>query len=230
MRIDSHPYMRRIREEFEERRKWTEENPLLAQEWEEAVREDERRREHDSLQREIAAQEEAIPSRLVAMGCPRRAAEACRKLRRTTAIEAVDAFAPDPDQTFLLLVGFPGTGKTVAACSALRYRDVAHGRFIRAADAAVMQGFGGDADREWRRLCVVPWLILDDLGVEAMNDWWRGRIEGLIDTRYGDMLKTVITTNLGAEQFKKTYGERIARRVRESGAVRAVGTKPLEAP
>lgn len=227
MRIDEHPFMRKIREEQEERRRWAEENPLLAREWQEALAEDERRREKEEREAEIKAQDEAIPQRLIAMGCPRRAAEACRALKDTPALDAVRGFLPDPDLTFVLLVGFPGTGKTVAACSVLRYHEPSRARFIRAADAAVMQAFGPEAEREWRKLCTVPLLVLDDLGVEAMNDWWRGRIEGLIDARYGDMLKTVITTNLGTEQFKKVYGERIARRVREAGLVRAVGSKGL---
>jgi DNA replication protein DnaC len=52
--------------------------------------------------------------------------------------------------------------------------------------------------------------------------WFVRALASIVDARYAACLKTIMTTNLNAERFKATYGERIADRIRESGRFRDV--------
>lgn len=240
--LNRHPFMLKIAQERDELKRWTEANPELAAAWDDATADDQERKR----QREEAARarwrEEEHPKYLEEMGAPARAVRALfDRQRPTKAIGAVNDFLADPSKAFLLLVGYPGSGKTVAACAFLRslpfdsepggfYAPARghRGEFITAARLAVMPMFGEENERRWESISRCPNLVLDDLGVEAATDWWRGRLEELIDLRYGgDGFRTVITTNLGADQFKKHYGERIARRIREAGLVRSVGDQAV---
>lgn len=63
-----------------------------------------------------------------------------------------------------------------------------------------------------RPLFTAPLLILDDLGREKATDWVLERLYVLIDTRYGNHLPTVVTTNYSpAELAKRDYGAMISR-------------------
>lgn len=241
-----HPYLVRISEEVRERRQqmeeWIAANPEIAAAWDEAAQEDEQRRTVRVAEVRYRQKHEQMPEHLELMGCPPRAVRALLEHPRATkALAAVEEFLAAPDRAFLLLVGFPGSGKTVAGCAFLRSIDFEpsregsglwgsqEGEFVTAARLAVLPVFGDDNASRWEALTRRPMLVVDDLGVEAATDWWRGRLEELIDLRYGGAgLRTVITTNLGAEQFKKHYGERIARRIREAGMVRSVGDGPVQ--
>lgn len=62
-------------------------------------------------------------------------------------------------------------------------------------------------------------LVLDDLGMEYADAKgnFLADIDAVIDTRYRNMLPTVITTNLKADDFKQRYGRRFRDRVVEGG-------------
>jgi len=62
-------------------------------------------------------------------------------------------------------------------------------------------------------------LAIDDLGLEYADakGSFTALFDGLFNTRYAEQLKTVITTNLTATDFKARYGERVADRIRECG-------------
>ena len=93
------------------------------------------------------------------------------------------------------------------------------GRFVKALDL-VRAGTYDDAF--WTRLKATPFLVVDDLGTEPLDDkgWALANIAALIDARYDSTAKTVITTNLDAGQFKARYGAsdggRLVDRLRES--------------
>ncbi len=233
--FDQHPWVQRIKQESAERQAWAEANPELARDWGEAIALD----DELNAQREMVRQQERdraeTPKRLEEMGCPFRAVSMLAKGVDTVAIGAVKAFMADPAPAFLLMHGPPGRGKTVAACAFLGACHVPPlgyprrvGQFWTSAALAVLPAFGEENERRWEELSHVPNLVIDDLGVEAPTEWWRGRLDALIDLRYsGRGLRTVITTNLGVDQFKKSpkdggYGERIARRIRESGHVKGI--------
>lgn len=231
----------RLQAQAAARVEWETQNQALAAEWNDALTEDETR---------IAAKQRAvselrlidsIATRLPDMGVPVRIAEAvqaeqrlpetARQFWESRAMKAARRFVAER-HTFLLLLGGVGAGKSCAACwTLLQARggwsgtelDRNHGRFVRAAEAARISRFNDDG--QWRDLLRVPWLVIDDLGVEAMSDYWSERINELIDTRYGNRLATALTSNLNAAQFKATnrYGERISSRIRDDGVVVGCG-------
>lgn len=58
-------------------------------------------------------------------------------------------------------------------------------------------------------------LILDDLGGERMTDWTLGELTKIVDTRWREGRRTVVTTNLTAEELFDRYGDRILDRLRD---------------
>jgi DNA replication protein DnaC len=158
--------------------------------------------------------------------------------RQTPALDAAFEFAGSERDTILVLAGGVGCGKTVAACAALErwvtetirrsrangYRPVyardAEGRVVKAIDLAR----AGTFDREfWDKLAAVDFLVVDDLGTEPLDEkgWMVANVRALIDRRYDDERRTILTTNLGLEAFKTRYcadGGRLLDRLRECGA------------
>lgn len=126
------------------------------------------------------------------------------------------------DMTLLVLSGGVGTRKSGSACWALAERA---GRYVTADD---LSGLAAARDEEgivlYRQLKKAALLVIDDLGGEYVDDkgWFVRALASIVDARYAACLKTIMTTNLNAERFKATYGERIADRIRESGRFRDV--------
>lgn len=117
------------------------------------------------------------------------------------ALEAARAWTDDPHSPPLLtLAGSPGTGKTHLALAAAwillrRPRYVVYrteGRLL----AEVRQSFDsprGEDPLGTFRDC--PWLILDDLGVEAATGWAKGIIDQVVDHRWAMRKRLLMTTN-----------------------------------
>ena len=233
-----------FRKRIDETRAWAADNPELAAAWEEADEIEEQRNNaalKANAERQFIAE---ATGRLTSMGAPLRASELVqaeaaaleskRRYWESDSMRAAREFVGGKS-SFLLLFGGVGGGKTCAAVSVLfqcrttLYEDwqviwdTSNGRFIRAAEAARLSRF--DDQDLWSDLLRVRWLVIDDLGVESVNDYWRERINELLDTRYGNKLRTVITCNLSPEAFKATYGERIASRIRDDGIVAGCGDR-----
>lgn len=58
-----------------------------------------------------------------------------------------------------------------------------------------------------------PVLVLDDLGAEKSSDWTMEQLYSLINSRYKNLLPTIITTNLTYPEMEARYGERTVRRI-----------------
>lgn len=56
-------------------------------------------------------------------------------------------------------------------------------------------------------------LVLDDLGAENITDFSKSLLYEIVDYRYARALPTVVTTNLGSDDLKKRYGDRLASRL-----------------
>lgn len=127
------------------------------------------------------------------------------------------------DMTLLVLSGGVGTRKSGSACYGLVMRA---GRYVTADD---LSGLAAARDEDgvvsYRQIKKAGLLVIDDLGGEYVDDkgWFVRALNAVIDARYSACLKTILTTNLTAEQFKATYGERIADRIRETGRWRDIG-------
>ena len=56
-------------------------------------------------------------------------------------------------------------------------------------------------------------LALDDLGSEQVTDWVREQLFLVINSRYEQMLPTIITTNDSLESLEEHVGQRITSRI-----------------
>ncbi len=64
------------------------------------------------------------------------------------------------------------------------------------------------------QLSEIPWLCLDDLGVESTTDWVFQTLYVIINNRYENLLPTVITSNLSLNQLsEKMEDGRLASRI-----------------
>lgn len=135
--------------------------------------------------------------------------------RPTPALDAASRFlSPTNDKAILVLSGNVGTGKTVAAAWACAWNG---GRFVKAIDIVRA---GVYSDHTWlRQVWRSNVLVVDDVGTEPLdaNGWSLSAIGSLFDERYDGSRKTVVTTNLQAQEFKIRYGPRVWRRVLEVG-------------
>lgn len=155
---------------------------------------------------------------------PRRAIDALRAPRETRLLDTVRHWAERGDEAWcLLLSSSPGLGKSVAAAwwlgdKADGLRPGHMGSFPLwwpASKLARVDSYDGTLDR----IAKGGVLVIDDLGVE-FNDTkgnFRSRLDELLDARYANYRRTIITTNLNAGEFKARYGERIVDRIREAG-------------
>lgn len=198
---------------------WTAAHPELAKAWDEAL-------EESSRMEQEAEQRRMRRACLRDAGVPPRIIEAHGKgLSTTTATEAVQAFLAS-GRAFLLLLGSPGCGKSVAAAQVLHHGGV----FSRAVELSRLSAYDKEDRRIWQHATEARVLVLDDLGAELLHDAWRPMLDELVDTRYGARAKTVITSNLDKDGFKARYGERITDRIRHDGYVESCGNKSLRRP
>lgn len=135
----------------------------------------------------------------------------------TSALREVQKFT-EGNGWALLLSGSKGTGKTFAAAWAAAHRPGAV--FTKAAKIQA----SGPFDRESReRFESAPLLVIDDLGREIIDQkqFSRAYLFQLLDARYDNASKTIITTNANLGDFQKTYGsgagELLMDRLREGG-------------
>ena len=72
-------------------------------------------------------------------------------------------------------------------------------------------------NQELEKMMQVSVMVIDDLGVEYMdkNGHFSHRLDELIDDRYSNYKKTIITTNLNKKDFQARYGNRVTDRIRE---------------
>lgn len=152
-------------------------------------------------------------------GVPARATETLWALKDTPLLNRAQQWASEPSWC-LVLSGAKGCGKSVAAAwwIAQSAKDVTPTRKLSrkwwsGIRLARVDGYDGTLDR----LAACRSLVIDDLGVEYADakGAFQARLDFLLDERYGNRRRTVITTNLNAKEFAQRYGERIADRLRE---------------
>ena len=144
---------------------------------------------------------------------------------------------PNTKQPGLLLMGYPGTGKTHLAVAALRsimakgfaglfydYQNLLD-KIRSGYDAA-----SGASDREAYRIAMdAEILLLDDLGAHRVTEWVEDTVTSIITTRCNQRKPLIATTNLidpdagfstrerrtdGSVDYKTTLTERIGERAR----------------
>lgn len=121
----------------------------------------------------------------------------------------------------LLLAGTTGTGKTHQAYGALRRIAQAGPTNFAAISVNAADMYGelrpsgtiGDSEARLRQLRSVPLLHIDDLCAAKGSAWVEEVTYRLINSRYNDLLPTVITTNSPPAQLSEELGDRIASRL-----------------
>jgi DNA replication protein DnaC len=116
-------------------------------------------------------------------------------------------------------MGNPGTGKTYLSASILnllfeKKEEVfytTHRRFIEEIHKAIEEGKTQHSVID--RLSYKKYLIFDDLGSSKCTEWQNEMVLELIDRRYSNENKTLITTNLNKKQISDILGERTASRI-----------------
>ena len=132
----------------------------------------------------------------------------------------------DPQRGYLLH-GPPGTGKTLLACITLN-EAILHrgrsGRFLSLSRKFFQQlkdTYSPDSEHYGRTfqileaLCNVPYLVLDDFGVQRGTEWETEMLYDLVDARYGEERFTVVTTNQSRPEMEELAGGRVLSRLVE---------------
>lgn len=208
-----------------------------------ALTSDSDREEWERQRTEAETRREALrtQAKLVKRGVPAKDADRilADSLKNTKAMKAARSFLENASERMLVLSGSRGCGKTTAAAwiAAQRcpdeyrgysYEEIEasrgfvpwpgdkHPRFVDASRLARVSRY---RDEEMKPLEECSMLVIDDLGIEFVDEKgsFLSTLDGLINARYAANLRTVITTNLRGEDFKKRYGERISDRIREVG-------------
>jgi DNA replication protein DnaC len=119
------------------------------------------------------------------------------------------------------LWGSPGTGKTFFSYIALNYlmfRTHRAGRFASISSQfyqRIRDTFNeesvkhGQASTLIEALSNVPYLVLDDVGVQRNTDWELEMLYNLIDARYANKRLTIITSNESAHDIKNLASGRL---------------------
>ena len=163
-----------------------------------------------------------LVSSLRFQGMPQRIIDTLQSSPRdTSAIIAVKKFIEAPKEAWcLVLAGPKGCGKSTAGAYYLwsKTRSMTNAppkdmRWWTASRVARVSGYNDHLEK----MMSVSMMVIDDLGVEYLdkNGYFNHRLDELIDDRYSNYRKTIITTNLNSEDFQARYGARVADRIRE---------------
>ena len=140
------------------------------------------------------------------------------------------------DQQFLgsvfLISKTSGTGKTHLAIAVLRkliLSGIRDSVFVSSPSLflEIKNSFDSATAHESEiieKYCSVPFLVVDDIGVERVSDWAKQIWYIIIDRRYSDMKPTIYTSNLSLGEIAEFYGDRIASRL-SAGIVLTIDAK-----
>jgi hypothetical protein len=172
---------------------------------------------------EKRAESERLDAIMREIGIPKRIRLTLGRSSRTRALELVETWSGKPDEAWaLVLSADKGVGKSTAAGwwlaqvakrLHLRMDGRATKRWWPAAEISALDFYGEDL----QRLCEVESMVIDDLGVEFSDQRgaFQSKLDRLLDARYREFRRTLITTNLTPKAFRERYDQRLYDRLRE---------------
>jgi DNA replication protein DnaC len=130
-------------------------------------------------------------------------------------------------QTFLLLCGDPGTGKTHLAVAAYRQALEDGQQPTFTPETAFLHGWRRAAAQRLtfdgvEALMTAPILILDDIGTGKYTDGSLEILYQIIDHRSRYNVPTMMTSNLPLEGLDTRWGEKIVSRITERGRAKTI--------
>jgi len=131
-----------------------------------------------------------------------------------TALRAVREFAA-AGKGFLVIVGSVGLGKSHLAVSVMRQRGC--GRIITQTRLLLKlrdRYHNKYSENVIEKYKTTRLLVLDEFGFTTGARDEPSALYDVIDYRHGEMLPTVLTTNVPVSQFDEAFGDRIADRLR----------------
>jgi len=150
-------------------------------------------------------------------------------IARTKAVIAVDAWLKtESDAWCLVLSGNKGCGKSSAAGWWLQnilrevqtendgYKLTCYQRWFTAGELSRWSRNFEEQGAKLSGLKGCNAIVIDDLGSEYAdkNGYFNSVLDEIIDARYSDYKRTLITTNLNADEFHARYGDRVSDRIR----------------
>ncbi len=122
-------------------------------------------------------------------------------------------------KNMLIILGNPGCGKTHCIVAVTKYI-VDYSPHIRLfTEESFMKKLhytmscGGDYHTELHRLCETEFLVYDDLGSTGQTDFRKEVFFEFCDKRYGNMLPTIISSNLTKKEISDIYHPRVVSRM-----------------
>ena len=168
-------------------------------------------------------------------GVPKRVRLTLDRPQTTKAIDIVQAWLDAGENAWcLVLSADKGVGKSTAAGWWLRKTAAeaqpstnAFRRWWPAAEIAAMDFYGDD----FKRLCDCHSLVLDDLGAEYSDakGAFQSKLDRVMDARYREYRRTIVTTNLSVKGFVERYDTRIYDRMREGGVWQGISGASMRA-
>lgn len=198
---------------------------------------EEKQRAEDEHRRKLAKQAEAsrFEKKIASSGIPRRFISARlsgweeklpgQKNVAKIAREYIDQFPEILSRgRSAIFVGNVGTGKTHLACALgiellHKGHSVAYSTVIGAIDRVKATWFGkdgGESEADVMFSLTSPdLLILDEVGVQFGSETERQILFKIFDYRYGDVLPTILISNLPSTKLKDFLGERVSDRLKD---------------
>lgn len=152
-------------------------------------------------------------------------------LASTRALQVTSGWLGGP-RSVLVLLGTPGTGKTVAAAHAALTR-ISRGPLVYVRESALARwSMFARYDREWAAAVSCATLIVDELGTAGARDLDAARqaLLRITDDRMGRGRRTVLVGNLTPDDLGRRYDERLLDRLREIGFLSEVKGPSMRGP
>lgn len=123
-----------------------------------------------------------------------------------------------------IFFGNPGTGKTYALIALMRKvvenKHASAVRYFKSTnlDTRILDEIKnyGSSLSFIESLCEVPFLFIDDFGVDRDTERMGRNMYEIIDTRWENERPIIISTNLNIKDLTKKYGDRLISRMKDS--------------